>query len=98
MIRVINQGTLPPLTMIGTCDACGCEVECGQRDAREGKRGQNMQTCWSIDCPTCGNILFVTEKEPIKDVHGVQLREVKSDAGKVVDVEYHGGLPLKEKE
>ncbi len=62
MIQIIKNGKAGNL-MIGTCDNCECQIECNARDTQIASRGQDMQMVRRVECPECGNQIYVKEKE-----------------------------------
>ena len=62
MIQITRPGKNDK-RMTGSCENCGCEVDCYERDARHGKRGQESAIVFFIECPSCGGVLYVKEKK-----------------------------------
>ena len=65
-ITIIKEGRVPEKKFRVTCKRCGTIYEFLDTDARKGCDEKELKLMWSINCPLCGEIAYVSEKDVLK--------------------------------
>lgn len=65
-ITIIKEGRVPEKKFRVTCKRCGTIYEFLDTDAHEGYDERELKPIWSINCPLCGDIAYVTNDSILK--------------------------------